>query len=163
MDPLGLQSYGGLMPANPTIAEGLSAVQAIRQAQSQATQNAIASVLPHSEGVSVTFPAGPSRVFNFRYKNNHDGGSCTVGWGAGNGANFSTRFSASYTSASGGDPTGFGLSFNASTPALFGPFGYTVNSTNYFNSVNSYSYSAGPATVGGSPSYSVTLVYTIAW
>lgn len=159
IDPLGLQSFGGLVPSSPSVAEGLSALQAVTQASPVASLPTGASITVNSSPGVVSI--GGLRVpllVSWKIKRTDNGSQCTIGAGIGLGNNTTVRFSDTYSNSS-GDTTGLGLTSSFSTPFVNGiPAGFSWNSTTFFNGAVSNSY--GLATVGGTPSASYVLSYT---
>jgi uncharacterized protein RhaS with RHS repeats len=161
VDPIGEAGFFG------NINQGISPMEAMALSVTQQGSTGNPLNLPGDIGVSATIPTGTIRVggipvptvISIKYKRQGAGGSCTIGWGVGTGTNASVRYSDT-VSQNGGDAQGWGLTSNYAFP-LLGPVGASGSYTNYFN--GAYSGSAGPTTVGGSPSVSYTLGYTIKW
>ena len=107
----------GLGPFNfPGVPGGWSAQQVSDCAQAASVTQSIAAnspipglPLPNTPGVSVTIPTGAVPLFlipiptvlTVRYKQSSTGGSCRIGWGPGNGMNYSLRWSDTYNLSTG--------------------------------------------------------------
>jgi RHS repeat-associated protein len=160
IDPLGLGPWGGLGgDISWQEAFGLSAIQSV------AESSPLSGIPLPNASISATIPTGRidgvPTVLTFRLKQSSTGGSCTIGWGAGVGKNISMRYSSSSYNKTVGDPSGLGLNASYSLPLIGNVIGGSGNYTYYAN--GAYSMSGGPATVGGEPSGSINLSYTVTW
>jgi RHS repeat-associated protein len=160
IDPLGLGPWGGLGgDISWQEAFGLSAIQSV------AESSPLSGIPLPNASISATIPTGRidgvPTVLTFRLKQTSTGGSCTIGWGAGVGKNISMRYSSSSYNKTVGDPSGLGLNASYSLPLIGNVIGGSGNYTYYAN--GAYSMSGGPATVGGEPSGSINLSYTVTW